>query len=85
MEIGYSAASHANPMIQLADLIAFTMKKWAESKAGFRSSWPSAAHAFCQRCHDLVWDRVELKMLKFNMLAVPSSFTDYLQEIRRVP
>jgi hypothetical protein len=38
MEIGYSAVSHANPMIQLADVVAFTMKRWAMSQGGYRKS-----------------------------------------------
>jgi len=81
MEIGYSAVSHANPMIQLADLIAFSMKKWAESQTDFGSGWPPAAKDFYQRCRDLVWDRVEFKMLKFSKLNVPDAFVGYLKEI----
>jgi len=34
IEIGYSAVSHENPMIQLADLVAFTMKRQAMAEAG---------------------------------------------------
>jgi hypothetical protein len=33
MEIAHSAVNHANPMIQLADLIALTMKKWGMAQA----------------------------------------------------
>lgn len=85
MEIGYSAVSHANPMIQLADLIAFTMKKWAASEAGYGSGWPAPAHAFFKQCRDIIWNRVEFKMLKFSKLSVPQSFTDYLIEVRKLP
>jgi hypothetical protein len=84
MEIGYSAVSHANPMIQLADLIAFTMKKWAMSEAGYGSAWPEPAHAFFTQCHDAVWPRVEFKMLSFSKLKVPAGFTDYLKEVRKL-
>jgi len=84
MEIGYSATSHANPMIQLTDLVAFTMKKWAESEAGHGDEWPTDAKTFFKECHDRVWDRVELKMLKFNKLNVPDELTDYLRAIRRL-
>jgi hypothetical protein len=82
MEIGYSAVSHANPMIQLADLIAFTMKKWAMLEAGYGTTWPSQAHTFFKQCHDVVWPRVEFKMLRFSKLNVPHAFTDYLKEVR---
>jgi hypothetical protein len=84
MEIGYSATSHANPMIQLTDLVAFTMKKWAESEAGHRNEWPTEARAFYESCHDLVWGRVEFKMLKFTELKVPDAFTDFLRTVRRL-
>jgi hypothetical protein len=82
MEIGYSAVSHANPMIQLADVVAFTMKRWAMSQAGYGKRWPLTAQQFLKRCHDLVWPRVEFKALSFPKLNPPSSFTDYLKEIR---
>lgn len=82
MEIGYSAVSHANPMIQLADLVAFTMKKWSESQAGYGKTWPPEAAPFYQECRDLVWGRVEFKMLKFTKLKVPEEFVDYLKTIR---
>jgi hypothetical protein len=82
MEIGYSAVSHANPMIQLADLVAFSMKKWAESQTVFGSGWPPEAKDFYQGCRDLVWERVEFKMLRFSKLSVPDAFVGYLKEIR---
>ena len=84
MEIGYRAASHANPMIQLTDLVAFTMKKWAETEAGHGYDWAPEAKALFKSCHDQVWDRVELKMLKFSKLNVPDELTDYLRAIRRL-
>jgi len=82
MEIGYSAVSHANPMIQLADLVAYTMRKWAESEAGYGESWPSGAHQFFKECRDRVWPRVEFKMLRFSKLNVPDDLVAYLKEIR---
>ena len=84
IEIGYSAASHANPLIQLTDLVAFTMKKWTESNTDFGAEWSSDAHLFFERCHDLVWPRVEFKMLRFNALNVPVAMTDYVKGARRL-
>lgn len=84
MEIGYSAVSHENPMIQLADLVAFTMKRWAMSQAGYGKRWPTAAHDFVNQCHDLIWQRVEFKALSFPSLKVPAAFTDYLKEVRKL-
>jgi hypothetical protein len=84
MEIGYSAVSHANPMIQMADVVAFTMKRSAMSQAGYGRSWPMAANKFLNQCHDLVWPRVEFKALRFPKLNPPTSFTNYLKQVRRL-
>jgi hypothetical protein len=83
MEIGYSAVSHENPMVQLTDLVAFTMKRWAMSQAGYGKRWPTAAHDFVNQCHDLIWPRVEFKALSFPSLKVPAAFTEYLKEVRK--
>lgn len=83
MEIGYSAVSHANPMIQLTDLVAFSMKKWTESQMDFGAGWPPEAKDVFRCCRDLVWERVEFKMLKFGKLNVPDVFVEYLKEIRK--
>jgi hypothetical protein len=69
-------------MIHLADLIAFTMKKWAMSEAGDGPGWPSGAHTFFKQCRDIVWPRVEFKMLRFTKLTLPPAFTDYLKQVR---
>lgn len=82
MEIGYSAVSHENPMIQLADLVAFTMKRWAMAQAGYGKRWPTVAHDFVNQCHDLIWPRVEFKALSFPSLKGPAAFADYLKEVR---
>lgn len=52
VDIGYSAASHENTMIQLADLVAFTMKKWEESRTEQGEGWPREARSFFQDCRD---------------------------------
>jgi Protein of unknown function (DUF3800) len=84
MEIGYSAVSHENPMIQLADLVAFTMKRHAMAEAGYGVGWPKAAHDFLSECRDIVWPRVEFKMLKLPNVNPPDEFTDYLKEVRKL-
>lgn len=83
MEIGYSAVSHANNMIQLVDLIAYTMKKRAESKGGYGASWPPEAHTFAEECHELIWPRTKYKNLIFNKLNVPADLIDYLKLVRK--
>lgn len=82
-EIGYSATSHANPMIQFADLIAFSMRKALESESGYRATWSTEAHEFYAECKTKIWPRVQYKRLSFTKLNVPSALTDYLKSVRR--
>ena len=83
MEIGYSAVSHANAMIQMADLVAFTMKKSVESTSGLRNEWPEEAHQFFAECRDRIWPRVQYKQLSFNRLNVPADLVAYLTAVRK--
>jgi len=83
IEIGYSATSHANPMIQLTDLVAFTTRKREESKTAFGQNWTKKDHGFLQECYDRIHPRVKFKMLKFNKLNVPDPLINYLKEIRK--
>lgn len=83
VEIGYSVSSHANPMIQLSDLVAFSMKKYFESKISFSDGWPQQAHAFFESCKNTIWDKVQFKNLSFQKLNVKTSYIDYLKAIRK--
>jgi hypothetical protein len=83
VEIGYSVSSHANPMIQLSDLIVFTMKKFYETKIDFSSKWPKEAHTFFQDCKDIIWSKVVFKNLSFNKLKVKDTYISFLKEIRK--
>ena len=68
----------------MADVIAFVIRKWAESSAGLRTvGHPTLTPPF-KRCHDMVWDRVKFKRLSFRKLNVPGILTDYLKDVRRL-
>lgn len=82
MEIGYSAVSHANSMIQLTDLVAFTMRKSIELKLGYGDNWPKEAHQFFGSCRDRVWPRVKYKNMSFNRLHVPTDLVAYMKAIK---
>lgn len=82
VEIGYSAASHANPLIQVTDLIAFAMK-WRSRPPAFATTGRPEAHKLFQHCHDVVWPQIEFKRLSFGKLHVPAVFVDYLKDVRR--
>jgi hypothetical protein len=83
VEIGYSASSHANPLIQLTDLAAFTLKKYYELETAIADSWPSAARDFYERCKNTVWSRVKFKELSFRKLNVHSSLVDHAKAVRK--
>lgn len=83
VEIGYSVSSHANPMIQLSDLIAFSMKKYFESKISFSDAWPNEASRFFESCKEAIWEKVVFKNLSFQKLNVKPTYVDYLKNIRK--
>jgi hypothetical protein len=82
VEIGYSAVSHANPMIQLTDLIAFISRKCAEAEAGYRDEWTNDAKDFYRECRALIWPRVQYKALALPRLGVSAHATDYVKSVR---
>jgi hypothetical protein len=83
VEIGYSASSHANPLIQLADLVAFTLKKYYELKNPMSENWPEPAKEFFTACRDSVWPRVKFKNPSFKKLNVHACMLDHAKAIRK--
>ena len=83
VEIGYTATSHANPMLQMADLSAFLFKKYEESRTEFGDGWKDEAKEFFSECRALMWDRVQFKSMSFGKLNVPSHYTEFLKRIRK--
>ena len=82
VEIGYSAASHANPMIQLTDLVTFTMRRHAEMAGGYREDWPKEAKDFSTACHGMLWPRVQYKELSLPKVSPPAELIDYVKSVR---
>ncbi len=82
VEIGYSASSHANPLLQLTDLVAYTYKKYLELETPLATTWPPAATAFVTQCRQLIWSSVKFKALSFTRLNVPASVIAYAKAIR---
>lgn len=84
VEIGYSASSHANAMIQLTDLVAFARKKYLEIATPMAAQWPQAAKDFYTACNDVIWERVKFKNLAFQRLNVHCSVIDHAKAIRQL-
>ncbi len=82
VEIGYSAVSHANSLIQLTDLAAFTLKKYYELETEGASSWPQEAKDFYKECRNTIWPRIKFKNLSFTKLNVHASVLDHAKKIR---
>ncbi len=82
VEIGYSAASHANPLLQLTDLVAFTYKKYLELETSLAVAWPPAATEFVTQCRESIWSHVKFKALSFKRLKVPVSVVKHAKAIR---
>jgi hypothetical protein len=83
VEIGYSASSHANPLIQLTDLVAYTLKKYYELETSAAAHWPKAAKDFFQLCKNTIWPRVKFKNPSFTKLNVHSSLLDHAKAVRK--
>lgn len=81
VEIGYSAKSHANTMIQISDLVAFSMKKYFESMTLFSDDWCDDAKEFFRTCRNIIWNKVKYKRLSFSKLNVPSLYINYMKDI----
>jgi hypothetical protein len=83
VEIGYSASSHANPLIQLTDLIAFTLKKFYELETPLARNWPKPARFFFEQCKETVWPQVKFKNPSFTHLNVHDSLLSHAKSVRR--
>lgn len=83
VEIGYSASSHANPLIQLVDLAAFTLKKYYELETSLAVNWPQPARDFFERCKSTIWPRVKFKNLSFTKLNVHQSVLEHAKAVRK--
>jgi len=82
IEIGYSAASHENPLVQLSDLVTFILRKHAELAAGYREEWADDAKEFFTNCRNLLWERVLFKMLSLQHVSLPDQLVTYIKEVR---
>ncbi len=82
VEIGYSAASHANSLIQLTDLVAFTLKKYYELNTANAADWPEEAKIFFNDCRNGTWPRVKFKNPSFTKLNVHRSMLDHAKAVR---
>lgn len=83
VEIGYSASSHSNPLIQLTDLVAFILKKYYELDTPNARAWPSEAKAFFEDCHTKIWPRVKFKNPSFQKLNVHDSVLEHAKAVRK--
>ena len=82
VEIGYSASGHANPLIQLTDVAAFTLKKYYELETGAAEQWPQPAKDFFVACRDATSPRMKFKNLSFNKLNVHTSLLGHAKAVR---
>lgn len=83
VEIGYSASSHANPLIQLTDLAAFTLKKYYELETPMGAAWPGPAKDFFANCKNVLWPRVKYKKASFKKLRVHESMLEHARSTRK--
>jgi len=76
VEFSYPIDSTKNPMIQIADLVIFCIRKFLEAEYGYGSNWPQPAKDFFANCYNIIdrrltfrkgiIDRPEPKLKKLN-------------------
>lgn len=82
--VSHRRSGNANPMISVDRLDRVYHEEVGREQGGLREQLAHGRPNLFQHCHDLAWDRVEFKMLRFNKQAVPGDFTDNVKDIRRL-
>lgn len=61
VEFSYPIDSTKNPMIQIADLVIFCVRKFLECEHGYGEAWPKAAKDFFAQCYNTIDGRLTFK------------------------
>lgn len=61
VEFSYPIDSTKNPMIQIADLVIFCIRKFLEAENGYGGNWPQPAKDFYAKCYNIIDSRLTFK------------------------
>lgn len=61
VEFSYPIDSTKNPMIQIADMVIFCIRKFLECEHGYGAGWPQAAKDFFAQCYNIIDSRLTFK------------------------
>lgn len=61
VEFSYPIDSTKNPMIQIADLVIYCLRKFMEIEHGYCNSWSQSAKDFFAQCYSIIDGRLPVK------------------------
>lgn len=61
VEFSYPIDSTKNPMIQIADLVIFCIRKFLEAEHGYGATWSQPAKNFYAQCYNIIDSRLTFK------------------------
>lgn len=61
VEFSYPIDSTKNPMIQIADLVIFCIRKFLEAENGYKESWDQSTKDFFAKCYNVIDSRLTIK------------------------
>lgn len=80
VEYGHPLDSRANPMIQLADLVAYSVRRFLEAEHGYRPNWSDATTRFCAECYEVVDSRLLWKTATHRPEVTHRALGPYLED-----
>lgn len=85
VEFGHPLDSRANPMIQLADLVAFSARRFLELEHGYRDYWDEDIRRFSAECYALVDARLLWKKPTSRSESSHKKLEPYLKAVTIAP
>ncbi len=82
VEFSYPISSHTNPMVQLADLVAYLTKKFLEIEHGYREYYPSDVKNIYRDYYVKIEDRLIRKSIcQYDERVSAENYYDFLRDI----
>lgn len=86
VEFSYPISSHSNPMVQLADLICYLIKKYLEIENGYRDYYPPDVKRIYRDFYSRIDDRLIRKIiLQYDTRRIAASYYRFIGEISSRP
>lgn len=86
VEFSYPISSHSNPMVQLADLISYLIKKYLEIENGYRDEYSEEVKNIYRDFYSKIHQRLIRKQIKrYDERVRADSYYEFLDAIKSIP